>query len=275
MLRKVAVDSERPQRSETIAKPFYMGKSNVTFGQFKKFVDETAFKTEPEKDGRGAAGYTKGLIPPLGRERPHFNWHNTGFPQQDDTPVVSITWNDAIAFCRWLSEKEGKSYRLPTSVEWEYACRAGTTTRYSTGDNPDDLVHVANVTDVSYFTMLLGSLLTTEGKESGVKTGVMLNGDDGFAFTSPVCTFKPNAFGLYDMHGNTSTWCMDKFPWRRAPSPPGDRRTHALQPSRAARGGNWQFYPGFCRSAARFEYAPERREPFLGFRVVCELSPEN
>ena len=69
--------------------------------------------------------------------RRSINWRNAGFPQTDEHPVVNVTWNDAVAFCQWLSRKEGRSYRLPTEAEWEYACRAGTTTRYPYGDDPD------------------------------------------------------------------------------------------------------------------------------------------
>ena len=78
-----------------------------------------------------------------------YSWRNAGFEQTDEHPVVNVSWNDAVAFCKWLSRKEGKTYRLPTEAEWEYACRAGTTTRYYSGDDPETLAKVGNVADAA------------------------------------------------------------------------------------------------------------------------------
>ena len=108
-------------------------------GQFRRFCDSMGYRTEAERDGTGGWGYNPKLRRCEGREV-KYNWRNPGFPQTDQHPVVNVTWNDAVAFCRWLSRKEGKTYRLPTEAEWEYACRAGTTTRYSNGDDPGDAV---------------------------------------------------------------------------------------------------------------------------------------
>ena len=104
-----------------------------------------------------------------------------GFEQTDEHPVVNVSWNDALAFCRWLSKKEGKICRLPTEAEWEYACRAGSTTRYCFGDDASDLGEYA-----------------WYGANSDRKT-------------HPVGTKKPNAWGLYDMHGNAWEWCADGY----------------------------------------------------------------
>ena len=95
----------------------------------------SGYKTEAERDGNGGWGYNPKTGKCEGRD-PKYNWRNPGFQQTDDHPVLNVTWNDAVAFCQWLSRKEGKTYRLPTEAEWEYACRAGTTTRYSNGDDP-------------------------------------------------------------------------------------------------------------------------------------------
>ena len=112
--------------------------------------------------------------------------------------MVNVSWNDAVAFCKWLSRKEGKTYRLPTEAEWEYACRAGTTTRYYSGDDPETLAKVANVADA-----------TAKAKFPDWKWTIKAS--DGYVFTAPVGQFKPNAFGLYDMHGNAWQWCADWY----------------------------------------------------------------
>lgn len=268
------VASERPVHRVRITRPFYLGKTNVTVAQFRKFVDDTDFLTEVEIDGMGAHGYRKGESPPFGPGA-EFNWRNTGFEQADDFPVVNVSWNDATTFCRWRSKKEGKVYRLITDAEWEYACRAGTTSRFTTGNDSDELIKVANVEDISYFTMLVGHPLEAEGADRAHMMGMMIKGDDKYAFACPVAKFKPNAFGLYDVHGNASTWCSDWYQTDYYAKSPEDDPTGPLAGStRIVRGGNWQFYPAFCRSSSRFEYKPSRREPFLGFRVVREVKSQ-
>jgi hypothetical protein len=107
----------------------------------------------------------------------------------DEHPVVNVSGNDAAAFCQWLSKKDGKTYRLPTEAEWEYACRAGTTTRYYSGDDPETLAKVANVADATIRAKFPEWTWTSKAS-------------DGYAFTAPVGQFRPNAFGLNDMHGN-------------------------------------------------------------------------
>ena len=112
--------------------------------------------------------------------------------------MVCVSWNDAAEFCKWLGRKEAKLYRLPTEAEWEYACRAGTTTRYASGDDPEILAQSGNVADAT---------LHAEAPEL-VPT---IAASDGYLFTAPVGRFRPNAFGLYDMHGNAWEWCADWY----------------------------------------------------------------
>ncbi len=132
--------------------------------------------------------------------------------------MVNVSWNDAVAFCKWLSKKEGNTYRLPTEAEWEYACRAGTTTRYYSGDDPETLAKVGNVADA-----------TAKAKFPDWK--YTIKASDGYVFTSPVGSFQPNAFGLYDMHGNAWQWCAGlvrrgilRQVLRRRPDRPRHRR---------------------------------------------------
>ena len=111
--------------------------------------------------------------------------------------MVNVSWNDANAFCEWMTRREKAVYRLPTEAEWEYACRAGTTTLFYSGNDPEGLTAIANVADA-----------TLKQKFSNWST---LGGRDGFAFTAPVGSFHPNGFGLCDMHGNVWEWCHDWY----------------------------------------------------------------
>ena len=129
-LKAVIFVDEHPQHRVRITRPFYLGAYHVTRGQFRQFVADTGYKTDAEKGKMpGAFGWNSD------KNRYDFNekrsWRNAGFEQTDEHPVVIVSWNDAVAFCKWLSRKEGNAYRLPTEAEWEYACRAGTTTRYT------------------------------------------------------------------------------------------------------------------------------------------------
>ena len=135
-LKAESFENEHPWHRVRITKPFYLGSFHVTRGQFRQFVEDSGYKTDAEKGERpGAWGWNseKHLFE-FGKD---YSWRNPGFQQTDEHPVEDISWNDATAFCRWLSRKEGKTYRLPTEAEWEYACRAGTTTRYSRGNNSE------------------------------------------------------------------------------------------------------------------------------------------
>ena len=131
-----------------ITKPFYLGTCHVTRGQFRQFVADTGYKTDAEKGERpGASGWDPDKKEWAFSEK--FSWRNPSYEQTDEHPVVNVSWNDAVAFCQWLSRKEGKTFRLPTEAEWEYACRAGTTTHYYSGDDPETLAKVGNIADAA------------------------------------------------------------------------------------------------------------------------------
>jgi formylglycine-generating enzyme required for sulfatase activity len=116
---------EGPQHEVVLTHPFYLGVHEVTVGQFRAFVRETGYRTDAEQGGGANRQFLDGSL----KQDPQVNWHNPSFEQTDEHPVVDVTWNDAVAFCRWLSQKEVRDYGLPTEAEWEYACRAQTTTR--------------------------------------------------------------------------------------------------------------------------------------------------
>ena len=249
---------EHPQHRVRITKPFYLGTYHVTRGQFRQFVADTAYKTDAEK-GVGFKG-AFGWNPDKGFDlNEKYSWRNAGFEQTDEHPVVSVSWNDAVAFCKWLSKKEGKTYRLPTEAEWEYACRAGTTTRYSSGDDPETLAKVGNVADA-----------TAKAKFPDWKWTIKAS--DGYVFTAPAGKFKPNAFGLYDMHGNAWQWCADWYGAEYyAKSPADDPTGPDSGDDRVLRGGSWILRPIDSRSAARLRGAPDLRYRDSGFRVARTL----
>ena len=187
---------EGPQHEVEITRAFYMGVYPVTKGQFAAFVQDDGYQTDAEKDGKGGSGLN--LATAGFEQKPEYTWRHPGFRQGDDHPVVDVSWNDATAFCAWLSKKEGKTYELPTEAEWEYACRAGTKTRFWCGDTDASLKGNANIADASL-----------REKCPGVNWAVAWN--DGYAFTSPVGSFKANPWGLYDMRGNVWQWCADGY----------------------------------------------------------------
>jgi formylglycine-generating enzyme required for sulfatase activity len=252
-LLNLAEVHEKPRHRVRITEPFYLGICEVTRGQFRRFVDKAGYRTEAEKDGEGGSGWNE--EEKAFKQDPKYSWLNPGFEQTDDHPVVNVSWNDAVAFCEWLSRVEGQGYRLPSEAEWEYACRARTTTRYFSGDDQESLAAVGNVADG-----------TAKTKYPDWRT---IAARDGFVFTAPVGRFRPNAFGLYDMHGNVWEWCRDGYDrdyYKQSPleDPPGPPQ--ALW--RVFRGGSWYFTPWACRSACRLGFPSDSRDYDRGFRVV-------
>jgi formylglycine-generating enzyme required for sulfatase activity len=261
--------TDEEQHDVEITKPFYLGQHAVTRGQFRKFIAATNYLTEAERDKRGG-GYDADkkvlTFPVVGRY-----WLETGFDQTDEHPVVNVSWNDAQAFCDWLSKRENKKYRLPTEAEWEYSCRARTTTRFHSGDAEESLRRVANIAD--------RSLKSKWDYASGVsnKTAQKMisdwfdrvSWDDGYPFTAPVGRFEPNGFGLYDMHGNVFQWCQDRYDrdyYKNSPTCDPQGPEEGL--FQVVRGGAYSRPPADCRAACRHRYRPATRLFQLGFRVV-------
>jgi len=254
-LRADYFKDEHPQHRVRIIKPFYLGTHHVTRGQFQQFVADTGYKTDAEK-GEKPGGYGWDSEKKTFGFDEKYSWRNAGFEQTDDHPVVNVSWNDAVAFCQWLSRKEGKTYRLPTEAEWEYACRAGTTTRYYGGDDPETLAKVGNVADAA-------------AKAKFPDWKYTIKASDGYVFTSPVGSFKPNAFGLYDMYGNAWQWCADWYGEEYyAKSPADDPTGPDSGDVRVRRGGSWDCGPLVTRSARRFWNSPGLQDLITGFRVA-------
>jgi sulfatase modifying factor 1 len=267
--------SEKPPRSARVTRDFDLAAHLVTRAQFRSFVDATGYRTDAEKGG-GAEGFDRSRPGMTGKAGHH--WKNPGFEQQDDHPVVCVSWNDAVAFCEWLSRKEGKRYRPPTDRELEYAIRAGTRTHWSCGDTPESLKGYANCADLA---------LVRAGPFDATKLAAMNRGlspissgiatwDDGFAFTSPVSALKPNPWGLYDMHGNAWQWCLDLMKSNRPTKDPQveSEDVRALAQgvgNRKIRGGTWWLGPGRCRSANWANRVQSGSFAYIGFRVACDL----
>ncbi len=259
--KKESADDEQPRHPVRITQPYFLGKFEVTKGQFAKFVADEDFKTEAERDGEGAWGYDADGKKFEGRNS-KYSWRNTGWsPYGDDHPVVNVSWHDAQAFCAWLSHKESKSYRLPTEAEWEYACRARTTTRHPGGNDISDLAEIANIADQS-----------TKRIPGITQNDFFAPFDDGYPFTAPVGSLAANAFGLHDMIGNVSEWCEDTYDaklYGRRSGMTSDPWQSSGSEYRVLRGGSWYYFPSFARSADRSSFTPGSRLGSTGFRVVC------
>ncbi|HUK82766.1 MAG TPA: formylglycine-generating enzyme family protein [Verrucomicrobiae bacterium] len=168
----------------------------------------------------------------------------------EDHPVIGVKWRECQQFCRWLSTKEGRLYRLPTEAEWEYACKAGTTTILYWGDNAWDR-RKANV--------------------GGIREAQESYGEDGYMYTSPVGVYPPNPWGLYDMIGNTWEWVNDWFDWF-----PSEPQTDPTGPPtghmRVDKGAGWDTRTRHLKSCARDGNNPADLFEDRGFRVLCELA---
>lgn len=262
---------ESPRHKVRITKSFYMGQVEVTLDQFMTFLHNTHYKVDAE-DGQTMSGYGKNGE---NIESTAFRPWAPGWKIEPDHPVGYVSWNDAVAFCEWLSRKEGKKYRLPTEAEWEYACRAGTSTRYSCGNDPEQLIGFANVSDADRAVLFPGKMVDVFDK-SGKKTGrqmpyPFLSGHDGYAWTSPVGHFQPNHFGVYDMHGNSWEWCADWFGEDYYHhSPVDDPKGPTTGTVRVSRGGGFDNSAFTVRCARRDGGTPESHDCHDGFRVVLE-----
>ncbi len=249
------LDDEKPVHKVTITKPFYLGRHEVTVGQFRRFLEATGYVTDAERGTgfRGAFGWDLDKMEFQMNE--DYSWRSTGFAQSDDHPVVNVSWNDAMEFCRWMSRQFGGDYRLPTEAEWEYACRAGTTTGYYHGNDPEGAAEVGNVADAAF-----------GAQHPGMKG--IIQASDGHAYTAPAGRFLPNRFGLHDMHGNVWEWCADWYdPEYYATSPAADPAGPVTGEERVYRGGGWFNCSRGCRSASRSAALPDNRNLTVGFRV--------
>ena len=232
-------DDEAP-RAVMLSRDYYIGKAPVRRGQFARFVAETRYRTEAEKGTSGEHGFDgRGLV-----QRKEFTWKNPGFTQADDHPVTLVTYDDARAFADWLSRRSRRRVALPTEAQWEYACRAGTTTATAFG------------------VRLSSKQANFDGRSpyNGAENGPYLEE------TTPVGSYPANAWNIADMHANTWEWCSNKY--EKTLSGGIDPHGPTSAASRVVRGGCWSSGGRNCRSASRFGSVPSDRGINPGFRVA-------
>jgi formylglycine-generating enzyme required for sulfatase activity len=213
---------EWPRHKVSITRPFYLGACEVTNAQYEQFDPS-------HRDLRGKLGFSSG----------------------DEEAVVFVSWQDALNFCKWISQKEGIPYRLPTEAEWEYACRAGTLTPFHTGDSLPQVFHKNPRQD-----WFPHPSRTEKAAEIDLTVGKT----------------PPNPWGLFDMHGNVEEWCMDWY----GPYEPGDQINpvgRADGDFRVTRGGSHSTELYYLRSANRMGTVPEERNWLIGFRLVIGKMP--
>ena len=282
----VGSHDSRPRHRVKLTRPFAIGATEVTVEQFRQFVEATGYKTSAESSGRGGLAF----LPDVEEDgierfdnRRECTWRNPGFAQKDNHPVVCVSWKDALAFCKWLSNKENAEYRLPTEAEWEYAARAGTTTSYLGGKSASTIYAFGNVADAALEKAYPGLTLRQRIADLEQDKG------DGFIHTAPVAQLKPNKWNLYDTHGNVWEWCSDKYdaehyseltgghinhdapsslPLITDPHGPADSPNHKYGDWRVMRGGAWINGPLTSRSASKTYGEANDAFCYTGFRIA-------
>jgi formylglycine-generating enzyme required for sulfatase activity len=251
-------DAQTPQHEVTIGKGFALSQTDITVGQFREFVRASGYKPESVNNGASVYDERTGVM----RDDSSATWEDdyAGHPAASNLPVVNISWNDANTYVQWLSQRTGKKYRLPSEAEFEYALRAGSTTRYWWGSG----------TPKSKVENLTGSL---DRSPSGRRWSHAFQGySDGYWGPAPVMSFAPNAFGLYDMDGNVSEWMADCWHdnYIRAPLD-GSAWMNPGCSVRVVRGGSWGSSPEQANSAYRQGADESVRSGRVGFRILREL----
>ncbi len=225
----------------TLTRGFYLQATEVTVAQWTAFVEETGYTTLAE-DGGGAWIWEESQW----KKRGDYSWRNPGFEPTPQDPVTCISLEDARAFLKWLNRVDDRGYRLPTEAEWEYACRAGSTTDYCNGPmTSSKCARDPNLTQVGWYCYNSGDR------------------------TQPVAQKQPNAWGLYDMHGNVWEWCRDRY-GDYPPGPVQNPKGPDLAAYRVFRGGSFNSSARSCRSANRYRLNPRYVYVGLGFRLVRE-----
>jgi formylglycine-generating enzyme required for sulfatase activity len=238
----------RESPAHTVAvRSFAAGKYAVSKGEFGAFVRAKGYQTEAEK-GDGCFAWTGTEW----KKDRAYSWRSVGFAQGDDHPVVCVSWNDSQAYIQWLNQTSGKSYRLLSEAEREYAARAGSATAFWWGDS-------INANQANYD----GTATSYNNSPKG----------EWRKATVPVGSFRANPFGLHNVHGNVWEWVEDCFHdnYAGAPTDGSAWTTGCSGDYRVLRGGSWINYPAYLRSAFRFRNTPDFRGNGIGFRLARTL----
>lgn len=234
-----------------LSEGFFLSRTEVTVGQWRKFVQATAYRTEAEKTNAE-----------------HY-WSDPGFAQSENHPATCVSFKDIEQFIMWLNQTDGHAYRLPTEAQWEYACRAGSSRSRLWGDLFNKACSFSNVADLSLKRVLPKAEIHAC--------------NDGFVYTAPVASFQPNGYGLYDMLGNVAEWCRDKYgrylplntSFQGIPKSSDQLQTDPVGSSwgfrRVIRGGSWNCAPDQCRAADRVKLSSSSWNNDLGFRLVGQF----
>ena len=234
---------EMPVSQVRIDKPFYMGAMEISNAQY------AAFDTKHDSGVISMTGKDQG-------ERCHII-------NQPNQPVVRVTWNEAMAFCKWLSQKSGSKFSLPTEAQWEWACRAGTESPFFYGNRDTDFGKFANLADASLNQLDRGDAPPWHPRDRRF--------NDGCGVTTDIGRYEPNAWGLRNMIGNAAEWTLSSY--RPYPYADTDGRNNPnTTEMKTVRGGSWFDRPFHTGSAARLPYQPWQAVYNVGFRVVCEVS---
>lgn len=253
------LDTETPRHLVHV-KSFAIAKFDVTRAQFAQFVRETGFKD------KGCEIFGDVLGTPRWYKSSLADWQNPGFKQTGQDPVVCVSWNDAQKYIAWLNVKLGNKstghYRLPTEAEWEYAARAGAQTpNYWGGVGSANQCKFANARDLS-----------AKDLDPGAPH---VNCFDGYIETSPVGSFQPNAWGLYDMLGNVQQWVMDCMQYDYSAASAAIMLNTENCTKKDIRGAGWATIPIGVRSACRNASKPNARNTDFSFRLAVDINQQN
>ncbi|MEZ0389725.1 MAG: formylglycine-generating enzyme family protein [Verrucomicrobium sp.] len=232
--------NDEVERFVNLTSDFYLGKTAVTVAQWERFAQETGYRTEAESGPSGGFGWAGDSLV----QKKEFTWRSPGFSQSPDHPVTIISYPDAEAFCEWLSRKVKRKVTLPTEAQWEYACRAGTTTAWH-----------------------------NQGDEAG-SDAIAWHKKNAASQTHPAASAAANPWGLH-IGGNVAEWCQDWYaPYESGPltDPVQTNASLSDKPRRVLRGGSWNRDAKNTRSAARFRSDARSRNADIGFRILCSVT---
>jgi formylglycine-generating enzyme required for sulfatase activity len=247
---------EQPVTLVEIDRPFWMGATEVTLRQYQQF--------DPD--------YENGVYDMHYKDQVKRGY----YMDEPDFPVIRVSWQKAMEYCDWLSSKTGKRVTLPTEAQWEWACRAGTDSPLSYGDLDTDFSTFANMADAKVREMAVSGVNPQPIPNPNPSVDFELKDarfNDGVLHLADVGSYRPNAWGLFDMHGNVAEWTRSDY----RPYPYSDRdgrNDGSLGVKKTLRGGSWHDRPFRCSSSFRLGYPDWQKVYHAGFRVIVEDEPQ-